>query len=59
MAYYHTNMDPSKMPKKLWEHPDPKSTAMWQFMQRINDKHNAGLKVNYCSFPFIHSNFPP
>lgn len=52
-------MDPSKMPKKLWEHPDPKSTAMWQFMQRINDKHNAGLKVNYCSFPFIHSNFPP
>ncbi|EHA52412.1 hypothetical protein MCOR27_008405 [Pyricularia oryzae] len=38
-------MDPSKMPKKLWEHPDPKSTAMWQFMQRINDKHNAGLKT--------------
>ncbi|TLS30731.1 hypothetical protein PpBr36_03132 [Pyricularia pennisetigena] len=38
-------MDPSKMPKKLWEHPDPKSTAMWQFMQQINDKHSVDLKT--------------
>lgn len=31
------------MPRKLWEHPDPKSTAMWKFMQNANAKH--GLKM--------------
>lgn len=25
--------------KLLWEHPDPKSTKMWDFMQKVNKKH--------------------
>ena len=26
---------------KLWEHPDPKSSRMFEFMQMLNDKYNA------------------
>ncbi|KAI9822671.1 MAG: hypothetical protein M1827_000390 [Pycnora praestabilis] len=25
-----------KMPRELWRHPDPQSTAMWKFMQAVN-----------------------
>ncbi|TGO15124.1 hypothetical protein BTUL_0044g00630 [Botrytis tulipae] len=28
------------LPRKLWEHPSPKSTAMYKLMQEINQKHN-------------------
>ncbi|KLU90108.1 hypothetical protein MAPG_09073, partial [Magnaporthiopsis poae ATCC 64411] len=38
-------MDPTVVPKKLWEHPDPTSTAMYGFMQRLNREHNAGLST--------------
>lgn len=30
------------MAEVLWNHPDPTSTPMWHFLQRIKDKH--GLK---------------
>lgn len=33
-------------PRKLWEHPDPKSTAMWKFMQEANAKR--GLQMQVC-----------
>ena len=25
--------------EELWRHPDPTSTPMWQFIQRVNEKH--------------------
>lgn len=34
-----------KMPRKLWEHPDPKSTVMWRFMQDANKKFNLNMQV--------------
>lgn len=39
-------MDPNKLPRKLWEHPDPKSTAMWKFMQDLNRSHGLTLDVS-------------
>lgn len=33
-------------PRKLWEHPDPKSTAMWKFIQDANAKR--GLQMQVC-----------
>lgn len=33
------------VPRKLWEHPDPKSTLMYEFMQDINRKSGQSLKV--------------
>lgn len=39
-----TNFD--KMPRKLWEHPDPKSTVMWRFMQEANKKFNLNMQVS-------------
>ncbi|KEY64273.1 hypothetical protein S7711_09312 [Stachybotrys chartarum IBT 7711] len=30
--------------KELWRHAAPKTTPMWQFMQRVNERH--GLQVN-------------
>lgn len=41
-------MDMNTVPRKLWEHPDPKSTNMWRFMQEANQRNNLNLKV--CSF---------
>ncbi|KAF9768763.1 hypothetical protein IL306_013894 [Fusarium sp. DS 682] len=38
-------MDLSKTPRKVWEHPDPKSTAMWAFMQEANKLHGLNLKT--------------
>ncbi|KAG9234735.1 acetoacetyl-CoA synthetase-like protein [Amylocarpus encephaloides] len=32
-------------PRKLWEHPNPKSTEMYKFMQDINKKHCLQLKT--------------
>jgi hypothetical protein len=37
--------DATKMPKKLWEHPNPESTDMYKFMQEVNQKYNLQLKV--------------
>lgn len=33
------------VPRKLWEHPDPKSTLMYEFMQDINRKSGQRLEV--------------
>lgn len=33
------------VPRKLWEHPDPKSTLMYEFMQDINQKSGQKLEV--------------
>jgi acetoacetyl-CoA synthetase len=33
------------MPRKLWEHPDPKSTDMWKFMQKVNTKRGMNMKT--------------
>ncbi|KAA8573956.1 hypothetical protein MFRU_001g01880 [Monilinia fructicola] len=33
-------MNPTKLPRKLWEHSNPKGTAMYRLMQEINQKHN-------------------
>ncbi|KAL2179040.1 uncharacterized protein P884DRAFT_219966 [Thermothelomyces heterothallicus CBS 202.75] len=35
----------ASVPRKLWEHPDPKSTPMYRFMQEINGKENLQLKT--------------
>ncbi|KAM0264286.1 hypothetical protein ACHAQJ_000775 [Trichoderma viride] len=32
------------MPRKLWEHPDRKSTIMWRFMQDANNKFDLNLR---------------
>ncbi|KAI0019596.1 acetoacetyl-coenzyme A synthetase [Xylariomycetidae sp. FL0641] len=32
-------------PRKLWEHPNPKSTQMWEFLERINKKHSMNLQT--------------
>ncbi|KAF2483322.1 hypothetical protein BDY17DRAFT_251143 [Neohortaea acidophila] len=34
--------DPS-IPRKLWEHPDPKNTQAWKFMEAANKRH--GLRM--------------
>ncbi|KAI1390949.1 acetoacetyl-coenzyme A synthetase [Hypoxylon trugodes] len=35
----------ASIPRKLWEHPNPKKTQMYEFMQVLNKKHNLGLKT--------------
>ncbi|KAI0470829.1 hypothetical protein GGR56DRAFT_115749 [Xylariaceae sp. FL0804] len=44
------------IPRKLWEHPDPKSTQIYEFMTRLNQKYGLNMKVQYlppiqCSHP--------
>ncbi|KAJ6438406.1 acetoacetyl-CoA synthase [Purpureocillium lavendulum] len=36
-------MDFDKTPRKLWQHPNPKGTAMWRFMQDANRRHGLAL----------------
>ncbi|KAF4120546.1 acetoacetyl-CoA synthetase [Geosmithia morbida] len=31
--------------RKLWEHPNPKSTAMWAFMQEVNEREGLNLST--------------
>lgn len=31
--------------RKLWEHPDPKSSGMWKFKQEVNAKRGLDLQV--------------
>ncbi|UQC82271.1 acetoacetate-CoA ligase [Colletotrichum lupini] len=38
-------MDTHEIPRKLWEHPDPKSTQMYQYLQSVNSKFNLQLKT--------------
>lgn len=33
------------VPRKLWEHPDPKSTSMYKFIEEINAKSGRNLKT--------------
>ncbi|KAK3062064.1 hypothetical protein LTS18_004892, partial [Coniosporium uncinatum] len=33
------------MPRKLWEHPDPQSTRMAEFMRKANQKHGLNMKT--------------
>ncbi|KJR82982.1 acetoacetyl-CoA synthetase [Sporothrix schenckii 1099-18] len=39
------------LPRKLWEHPDPKSTEMYKFLQKVNSKHALHLKVRAANPP--------
>lgn len=32
------------VPRKLWEHPNPKSTNAWKFMQAVNRRHGLHLQ---------------
>lgn len=42
----HIKMESQALvPRKLWEHRNPKSTLMWKFMQEINGKSNRNLQV--------------
>jgi acetoacetyl-CoA synthetase len=41
----------SEMPRKLWEHPDPNSTQMYDFMQEANGTYGLNLKV--CLVPSV------
>ncbi|GAB7366868.1 hypothetical protein MBLNU230_g1036t2 [Neophaeotheca triangularis] len=34
----------SQLPRKLWEHPNPQSTAAFRFMQTVNRTHNLNLQ---------------
>ncbi|KAI1129467.1 acetoacetate-CoA ligase [Nemania abortiva] len=33
------------IPRKLWEHPNPKSTQLWEFMQLVNRKYHLNLST--------------
>lgn len=44
------------VPRKLWEHPDPKSTLMYEFMQDINRKSGQRLEVR--DIAFVHCPCP-
>lgn len=38
-------MESIEIPRKLWVHPNPKSTAMYRLMQEINQKHSLNLNA--------------
>ncbi|KAK4453670.1 hypothetical protein QBC34DRAFT_291347 [Podospora aff. communis PSN243] len=35
----------SSLPRKLWEHPSPESTQMYQFLQSLNQKYKLALRT--------------
>jgi len=39
-------MEEHPAPRKLWEHPDPKGTLMYEFLQSANEKHGLKLPVS-------------
>jgi len=47
-------MDPNTVPRKLWEHPNPESTLMHQFMQELNEKERLQLKASLPLQPRAH-----
>jgi acetoacetyl-CoA synthetase len=38
-------MATADVPRKLWEHPDPRNTQMYILMQEINKTENLKLEV--------------
>ncbi|KAL2760665.1 hypothetical protein ACRALDRAFT_1046183 [Sodiomyces alcalophilus JCM 7366] len=38
-------MATTEMPRKLWEHPDPKNTEMYRFMHDVNRNHGLNLET--------------
>ncbi len=50
-------MDRETMPRKLWEHPNPKETEMWQFMQDCNGRFGLNMQVSLTTNIRIHA-FP-
>lgn len=34
------------IPRKLWEHPDPKSTYMWKFKTSLEKQYGLNLSVS-------------
>ncbi|KAK3986283.1 acetoacetyl-CoA synthetase [Cladorrhinum sp. PSN332] len=46
-----TTTESHPVPRKLWEHPDPTTTAMYKFMQGLNEKYGLQLKT----FSDLHS----
>jgi hypothetical protein len=41
------------MPRKLWEHPNPKETGMWKFMEAVNGKKGLNLQVSVLWVSFL------
>lgn len=41
----HHEASTTRAPRKLWEHPDPKSTRMWNFMQKANQRFGLDLQT--------------
>jgi acetoacetyl-CoA synthetase len=39
-------MNVQELPRKLWAHANPKSTAMYKLMEEINEKQGIRLKVS-------------
>ncbi|KAM0335683.1 hypothetical protein ACHAQA_000732 [Verticillium albo-atrum] len=39
------SMASDTVPRKLWEHPNPKSTQMWKFIQEVNQKYSLNLQT--------------
>lgn len=39
------------MPRKLWEHPNPKETAMGQFMEDCNRRFGLKMQVSLVIYP--------
>ncbi|KAK6834024.1 acetoacetate-CoA ligase [Apiospora arundinis] len=40
------------VPRKLWEHPSPRETEMYKFMQEVNRKHNLNLQTFWDLYQF-------
>lgn len=48
MANTNTSAEPGSGPAPanlLWRHPDPTSTRMWDFLQRVNERHGTSLRT--------------
>lgn len=37
----------AEIPRKLWEHPNPRATAMWAFKESLEKEKNASLPVSW------------
>jgi acetoacetyl-CoA synthetase len=47
-------MAAAALPRKLWEHPNPKGTQLWGFMELINKKYNLDLTVRVSTSVLPH-----
>lgn len=41
------------IPRKLWQHADPKSTEMWRFMQRANQTRGLNMQASLSHSSFL------